>query len=231
MFLGEEGSSFRSGIGTLYLHEPQFLPRDLQARLCTFFAEPDNPAGMRIIAGCSIEPLAEIKSGRLLEDLYFTLSALVINLPPLRELQADLPAFVEEFLKRAQASGPAGSDGPLVTALSPEAWEIVRSYFWPGNLRELYSVLQTACRRTSTSEIDAGQLPAPLRLSARMAQTPGPEAEKPLNLDQVLEQAERRLIVLALRKAQGNRSRAAELLSIWRPRLLRRMEALGISEW
>ena len=54
--------------------------------------------------------------------------------------------------------------------------------------------------------------------------------ERPLSLDQLLEQTERRLIVLALRRAKGNKSRAAEWLSVWRPRLLRRMEALGISE-
>jgi DNA-binding NtrC family response regulator len=64
-----------------------------------------------------------------------------------------------------------------------------------------------------------------------LERTPAAPAEPPLPLDQLLEQAERRLIVLALRKAGGNRSRAAELLSIWRPRLLRRMEALGITEW
>jgi len=231
MLFGEDGSAGRAAMGTVYVQEPHFLPRDLQVRLCSILAEPDNSAGTRMIAGCCTDPLVEIKSGRLLEDLYFALSPLVITLPPLRDRQADLPVLVEEFLKRAQPSGRVGTDSPLVVGLSADAWEIVRTYPWPGNLRELYAILQSACRRTSTGQINAGQLPAPLRLSARMAQTPGPEAEKLLNLDQVLEQAERRRIVLALRKAQGNRSRAAELLSIWRPRLLRRMEALGIREW
>ena len=68
-------------------------------------------------------------------------------------------------------------------------------------------------------------------MAVRLDRTPGSQEEKSINLDQVLEKAERRLIQLALRKAKGNRSRAAELLSIWRARLIRRMEALGIEDW
>ena len=72
--------------------------------------------------------------------------------------------------------------------------------------------------------------PAPLRLAVRLDRTPEAAGERPLPLDRLLEQAERRLILLALRRARGNKTRAAELLSIWRPRLLRRMEALGIAD-
>ena len=64
-----------------------------------------------------------------------------------------------------------------------------------------------------------------------MAETAGAEEERKLSLERLLQEAERRLIRLALRRAKGNRSRAAELLEVWRPRLLRRMKALGISNW
>jgi len=95
---------------------------------------------------------------------------------------------------------------------------------------ELYEVLQTAAGLAPDGCIDVAHLPAPLRASVNLERTAGPLPSQPLALDQVLEQAERRLLLLALRRAGGNRSRAAELLSIWRPRLLRRMEALGIRE-
>ena len=92
-------------------------------------------------------------------------------------------------------------------------------------------VLRSANTRASDTVIDACHLPARLRLAARLEETPSATPERPVPLDQLLEEAERRLILLALRRARGNRSRAAELLSIWRPRLLRRIEALGIKDW
>jgi len=141
----------------------------------------------------------------------------------LRERQADLSDLVERLLQRLNA----GSERP-VTGLTPQASELLRAYAWPGNLRELYAALQSACQRTTSDRIDAPQLPAPLRLTVRLGETPQPVSERAIRLDEILEEAERRLILLALRRARGNRSQAAELLSIWRPRLLRRMEALGI---
>ena len=78
-----------------------------------------------------------------------------------------------------------------------------------------------ACARST--QIEAGDLPFYLRHG------PVPE-EKPIALDAILEEVERRLIVLSLRQAKNNKSRAAALLTIWRPRLLRRMENLGIKD-
>jgi transcriptional regulator with AAA-type ATPase domain len=210
--------------GTLYLREPSRLPREGQARLCDLLGEAD--AGPRVVAGCSLEPGEEMRSGRLLEQLHCALSTLVIALPPLRERQADLPTLVDRLLERASTGSERKIQG-----LTAEAWELVRAYPWPGNLRELYAVLQAACRRAPQDQIDVSHFPARLRLAVRMEAAPTAAPEMALPLDKLLEEAERRLIVLALRKAQGNRSRAAELLSIWRPRLLRRMEALGIREW
>jgi len=134
--------------------------------------------------------------------------------------------LVERFLKRSGQSQQHGAKG-----LTQEAWEMLRAYAWPGNLRELYAALQVAVQQTSQERIDAAHLPGAVRLAVRMAETPGAEGEKKLSLDKFLEEAERRLIRLALRRARGNRSRAAELLEVWRPRLLRRMEALGITDW
>jgi DNA-binding NtrC family response regulator len=83
--------------------------------------------------------------------------------------------------------------------------------------------LTGACTRAKGERLEVGDLP----FFIRTAPTP---AERVLALDSLLEQVERRLIVLALRAAGNNKSRAAELLSVWRPRLLRRIEALGIVE-
>jgi len=222
-----EGGLLQAGIGTLYLKEPSCLPRDFQARLCNW--RSGSAAGPRLLASCRGNPAEEVRSGRLLADLYTLLGTLVIELPPLRERQADLPWLVEQFLERAQGEGPR-----RIVGLTPEAWELVRAHAWPGNLRELYTVLSGACTHAGgepqATHLGVADLPAYLRLLMRLEKTPAAEPPRLLPLDQLLEQTERRLILLALHRAQGNKTRAAELLGIWRQRLLRRMEALEIAD-
>jgi transcriptional regulator with AAA-type ATPase domain len=218
-------------VGTLYLKEPARLPREVQDRLGGVLADAESPrspspARPRILAGSCGNLAEEVRAGRLLDDLYYALSTVVVELPPLRDrLAADLAWLVERLLERAHAVGE-----PPVTGLTPEAWELFYAYRWPGNLRELYQVLAGARARARGGQIDVGDLPAYLRLAVNLEQTPGPVAPRPLPLDQLLEEAERRLIRLALLKARGNKSRAAELLSLVYPRLFRRIEALGVED-
>ncbi|HEV3263345.1 MAG TPA: sigma 54-interacting transcriptional regulator [Gemmataceae bacterium] len=228
VLFGDGGLARQEAAGMLYLKEPSRLPRDLQARLCDLLAAASAPAataGPRVAAGCCADPDQEVRAGRLLEELSCALGTLVIHMPPVRERQADLPGLVDRLLDRANAAGEG-----RVTGLTPAAWDVVRAYPWPGNLRELYGVLAAARARAGGERIDAADLPAYLRLAVSLERTPAPAPARSLPLDQILEQAERRLIVLALRLARGNKSRAADLLAIWRPRLHRRMEALGIAD-
>src|SRR5262249_26051584 len=163
-------------------------------------------------------------------DLLCALGTLRLELPPLRNRPAaDLPWLVERLLERATGadSQPPGS----LPTLTPEAWELVYTYRWPGNLRELYTALAGACAHAAggpaPQRIDVADLPAYLRLAMVGGEKkPG----KPLPLHSLLEQAERRLITLALRRTQGNKTKAADLLCIWRPLLLRRMQKLGITD-
>ncbi len=205
-------------VGTLYLREPSRLPREMQQRLGALLGTGDEGRGPRLLAGLLCDPDEEVRAGRLLDDLASRLATLTIRLPPLRERREDLPHLVERLLERAGAAA-----GRRVTALAPAAWEVVRSYSWPGNLAELYAVLAGACGRASGERIDALDLPLHLRLGPKPA-----AGDRPLPLKELLEAAERRLIELALRRAGGNKSRAAELLAVWRPLLLRRMSALGV---
>jgi transcriptional regulator with PAS, ATPase and Fis domain len=212
--------------GTIFLRDVPALAKDVQTRLLDWVVEPGTAVRPRLLAGACSDPAAESKAGKLLEPLRFALSTIVISVPPLRDRPADLSRLVEDLLERANSGSQSG-----VTGLTAAAWDLLRAYSWPGNLAELYAVLRSACYQTPGEQIDVQHLPAALRLAVRLDETPAADPEKPVPLDQLLEQTERRLIVQALRKARGNRSRAAELLAIWRPRLLRRMEALGITEW
>lgn len=204
----------RPRFASVYLHDVAALPRDLQERLQQLLTE----GGPRICAGLEANPQELIRSGQLLHELYCRLSPLVLDLPPLKERMDDFEAWIERFLPRASLAAER-----QVRGLRPEATQLLRAYDWPGNLRELYDVLVGACLRAKGNLIEPGDLPFHLRRVA------APVA-KPLNLDAILEEVERRLIVQALHMANNNKSRAAELLTIWRARLLRRMAHLGITD-
>jgi len=105
---------------------------------------------------------------------------------------------------------------------------VFRGYSWLGNLRELLDVLRESCGRTNGEQLQAADLSAELRRAVEREQAPPRPAERPLPLEQLLEEAERRLIQLALQRTRGHKARAARLLSIPRPRLWRRMLKLGI---
>jgi transcriptional regulator with PAS, ATPase and Fis domain len=212
-----ESAGRRLALGTVYLREPAELPRDLQDRLAQQLRGADEAgAGPRLIVGHRADPSEAVRAGRLQPELHCAASTLTIHLPPLRERLADLDGLIELFLGRARRAAEHHVAGP-----NPEAVQILRGHAWPGNLRELYETLRGACARAAGERLEPADLPFALR------HAPLP-AEKKLPLDALLEQAERRLILLALRLARGNKTRAAELLGIWRPRLLRRLEHFGI---
>jgi transcriptional regulator with PAS, ATPase and Fis domain len=216
-FLFGERGTIPGRPGAIYLREPGKLPRDLQARLHAWIGNESAP---RVLVGCRVAPAEEVRGGQLLGEL-FAAFPLILEVPPLRERLADLPDLIQRGLERANEA-----DGTRVTGLTPDAMEVLRGHPWPGNLRELQDVLASARRQATGPVLAITDLPAPLRL--RHAAGPAPLAERPLPLDALLEQAERRLIELALRRARGHRGRAAEILGIWRARLIRRIDALGL---
>jgi transcriptional regulator with PAS, ATPase and Fis domain len=222
VLFGPIGIDRPESLGTLYLREPAALPGELQADLSAHLVAAGG-SGVRLMAGFTGDPAAEVRSGRLLETLYTGLNVLTIALPPLRKRATDLLQFVELMLRRA-----APAIGRTPAGLTPDARDCIRAYSWPGNLRELYATLLRAGARAGGERIDVCDLPLAVRQARPAAELPPrPEGGLP-PLDSVLEQVERRMIRLALERANGNQSKAAELLSVWRPRLIRRIKALGL---
>ncbi|OAI55203.1 hypothetical protein AYO44_00380 [Planctomycetaceae bacterium SCGC AG-212-F19] len=221
---GTEGLARRRGIGTIYLAHVTALPRELQNQLTAWLAEPEGERP-RVIGSVVGDPAGEVQAGRLLQELYCSLGTLRIDVPPLRERLSELPLFVQSILDRDNAERSRAIQG-----LSNEAWAALRAFPWPGNLRELDAVMSDAHARTAGDRIAIGDLPAYVQRSIQLEQVAGRAQFRPLPLKALLEQVERRLIEMALRMAKGKKGRAARILSIWRPLLLRRMEKLGIKD-
>lgn len=204
------------GLGTVHVREAGSLPREWQARLADVLTLRDNADFPRLLIGFCTDPRELIASGRLLEAFHCAASTITLHVPPLRERLAELPRFIEIFLARL-----ASFEAHAVQGVSSEALSVLGSYSWPENLRELQEVLRGACRRAKGDKIELVDLPFQLKH--------GPlPAERHLPLDTLLEHVERRLMTLAMKLAQDNQTQAAELLEIWRPRLLRRLEKFGI---
>jgi DNA-binding NtrC family response regulator len=222
VLFGPLGLYRSDGAGTIYVHEPSRLTLDVQDELAQRLADSAS-TGPRLIAGTTLvdDPAQSIAHGTMLRPLFDALAVIVIRLPTMRERIAELPALVEQMLSRL-------SSKPLTIAA--DALDALAAHTWPGNLSELQFALQSAISQVAGDRLEVNHLPLAIRQSRLAADVSPPSTEAMPPLDAALEQLERKMIRTALEKAKGNRARAAELLSIWRSRLIRRMKALGIDE-
>jgi transcriptional regulator with PAS, ATPase and Fis domain len=209
LLLGHGGLLGTDYVGTVYLKDPTAMPKDFQQRLADVFAEPNAP---RLISGSLRTAAEESMAGKLVPEFHTSLSVLELTVPPLKARLADLARLVAHFL-------------PGVP-VEPAALEVLRTQPWPGNLRELADVLSEAATAAAGKPVKVEHLTRELRVRAGI--DPPAVPPKPLTLDPILEAVERRMIALAMRKANGNQTKAAELLGVFRARLGRRLEALGM---
>ena len=227
--LDAEVSSIPSALqpGTLYLADVECLPRDLQDQIVKAF-QPGQSVSRgehRLMAASSIDPRKAREDDRMRSDLYYLLTPLQIELPPLRRRMEDLAPLAQSFLE----SQNRGSE-KQVSGFAEEVWDRFRQYNWPGNLDELAAVVQEARDACTDTLIRAADLPFRFRTGLD-AQSVGPTIRpKPKPLEPLLAQVEKEQIQMALEQCRYNKSKAAELLGITRARLYRRMQALKIED-
>lgn len=207
LLFGHGGLGVSDRVGTVYLKEPGALPRDLQQRLADHFTER---TGMRLVCGSERAAPDAVAAGALVPAFQAALSVFEVRVPPLRERLDDIPRIATRLVNRA---------------IDPAAIAVLRVHAWPVNLRELAEVLRESAAASETGPVLREHLPHELRVKAGIVRTPPP---KSLNLEAILEAVERHLILLALRKANNHQTEAAELLGVFRAKLWRRLDALGI---
>jgi DNA-binding NtrC family response regulator len=212
--------------GTIFLDEVGDLRVDLQAKILRALQERtvDRVGGVkpidldvRVVAATNKDLEREVREGNFREDLYYRLSVVTLQMPPLRDRKDDIPLLAEHFLRKF-------SPGPTVR-LAPDALALLTAYGWPGNVRELENVMERASILKRGDTITRDDLPDKLNRKATGA------SEVLLNLPESglsLEELEKDLIMKALEKHKGNQTRAAEYLRITRPTLIYRMEKYGL---
>lgn len=209
--------------GAVYFDHVDAAPADFQRSLIEWLKTNIGPHAARVLAGSThpLGPLVERET--FSRELYFALSTLVIEVSPLRERRADLEPLAQHFLEELNRGA-----AQQVGGFTDEVWRQFRRYNWPGNAAELRAVIDEARAVCAVPLIAVEHLPFRFRAGVG-AQTVGPSSRpRPELLDPLLERIEREQIELALAESRQNKARAAELLGINRPRLYRRMEALGI---
>jgi two-component system, NtrC family, response regulator AtoC len=247
----KEGLFEQAEGGTIFLDEIGELELGLQAKLLRVLEEgsfrrvgglKDLPLDVRVIAASNRDLKAESEAGRFRLDLYYRLSVIQIDLPPLRERNDDVllltEHYIDDFNKRLRRK---------ISGLAPEVARIFRHYSWPGNVRELRNVIERVMILEDGDLITATWLPRGIMPEGQV----GKQSREPVKVstatnDQVLEatsaspaglfhlppegvqldSVEMSLVEQAMDRSGGNQTRAAELLGISRDQLRYRLKKL-----
>jgi DNA-binding NtrC family response regulator len=234
----KEGLFEQAEGGTLLLDEIGELELSLQAKLLRVLEEgafrrvgglKDIPLDVRVLAASNRDLKTESEAGRFRLDLYYRLSIIQIDIPPLRERGDDVLLLSQHYIDMIGARLRRNK----VNGLSPEVQKVFRNYDWPGNVRELRNVIERALILEDTDKITTEYLPGGLLAPARVAQavTAGGNAEPMTRfvLPQEgisLDEAELSFVKQAIERSGGNQTRAAELLGISRDQLRYRLKKL-----
>ncbi|OGQ91746.1 MAG: Fis family transcriptional regulator [Deltaproteobacteria bacterium RIFOXYA12_FULL_58_15] len=222
--------------GTLFLDEIAEIPNEMQVKLLRALQENELErvggirtirVDVRVVAATNRNLAEEIAAGRFREDLYYRLNVVPIRLPPLRDRTDDIPllvkAFVTKYNERLQKN---------ITGLSETAIAALRSYAWPGNIRELENVIERTSLFAESDVVELADLPEPLRSPitgghlGRSLDTTNASMKEIVR--QATEELERDLIVKALETTGGNVTRAAHLLRISRKGLQNKMKEFDL---
>jgi len=202
--------------GTLFLDEVSQIPQAIQVKLLRVLQErqiervgSNRPIDLdlRLVAASNRDLLEEMRAGRIREDLYYRLAVVPVFLPPLRARRQDIPRLAEHFLLKHRDAGTHPVNG-----FSHEAMDLLLRYDYPGNVRELENVIQSAIVLSRGETLLTDDLPAALR-SAVEEGGAGPDRSEH-SLPAHIEALERRMIEEALAACDGIQYRAAERLGI-----------------
>jgi DNA-binding NtrC family response regulator len=210
--------------GTVFLDEIGDVSSIFQAKVLRVLQEGEflriggmKPirVNLRIISATNRDiQIAVFKKGTFREDLFYRLNVINIHIPPLRERKEDIPLLIEHFIQKHAKK----RKDILIKGLSNDAMALLKNYSYPGNVRELENIIERAISFANGPIIMVGDLPDYLISSTITPQKPSTRLKDAIN------QLERELIITALKGSNGNISRAASALGIYRQQLQRKIK-------
>ncbi len=213
--------------GTLFLDEISEITPQLQVKLLRVLQEKtferlggtqSIQTDVRLIAATNKNLEQMVREGTFREDLYYRLKVISIKLAPLRERREDIPVLVRTFLKEFSQE----NNRPNIT-LTPKVLEILNRYSWPGNVRELRNCIESMVVLAQENTLTPKEIPSQIREA--ISGSPSLELEKGITL----EEAEKKLILNALKETENNKTLAANKLGISRRTLHRKLNEYKIT--
>jgi Nif-specific regulatory protein len=215
--------------GTIFLDEIGEMPQSMQIKLLRVLQEGQvRPVGsnrtinvkFRLIACTNRNLREEVDSGNFREDLFWRINVFPITMPPLRDRKDDIPLLVNHFLKKYSRRFKI-----VEPSITPYALELLIRHNWPGNVRELQNEIERAMAMAGPNHPITA-----LELSDRLRPPTGcePNTDCRETLPEVIERIEKQMIIEALTKYKGNRSKAAQILGITRQGLLNKINRYAI---
>jgi len=237
---GQVGKFELAHNGTIFLDEISDMSLPMQAKLLRILQEKElTPLGsnaakrvdVRIVAATNVKLEEQVRDGKFREDLYYRLNVMALAIPPLRERTEDIYFIVNHFL-----DGFNAEFGLEVQGLAPDAWDVVKAYDYPGNIRELRNIIESAFNVVTGPFLRKENLPYHIRQLAPSPLRGGSQGggagflaevgRRPLQ--EIMEGVERELLDQALQQAQGNKLQAAGLLGISRPGFYKKLQKYGM---
>jgi two-component system, NtrC family, response regulator PilR len=221
--------------GTIFLDEIGELPAPMQVKLLRVLQErkvkrvggvQEKEVDVRVVAATNRDLETEVEKGTFRQDLFYRLNVIQLRLPPLRERREDIPILVDHFVRKL-----AAEHGRQITGVDPDAMSALMGHSFPGNVRELENLIERAVTLAPGDRISSDTLPTLNALSSAGARL-GPASELPeegLDLEKVVEDFERGILIKALERTRGNRTEAARLLGVTFRSLRYRLSKLGIT--
>jgi DNA-binding NtrC family response regulator len=214
--------------GSLFLDEISEIDASVQVKILRALEERqiervggDAPVDVdtRLIAATNRDLKGMVDEGDFREDLFYRLYVVVITLPPLRERQDDILLLLNHYLAVFNEE-----NAKQIGGFSPAAYEMLAGYEWPGNIRELRNLVERMVVLARGSVLDVKDIPAQIREKVSGG------GEVKVDSDLTVDEMEKRMIVQALEKTGGNRTKAAEKLGISRRTLHRKLNEYGLGK-
>jgi two-component system, NtrC family, response regulator AtoC len=218
--------------GTLFFDEIGEIDAAIQVKLLRFLGErtfervgsnKTLSADVRLVAATNKDLMELVKAKTFREDLYFRLSVVPILLPPLRNRTSDIPLLAQVFLREF-----AKENSKAIADFTPDAMQLLMNYSWPGNVRELRAAIEHSVVLCRGEKIAARDLPASVRTGSVDGADPGRMLAQS---DLTVKEAEKQLIIRALKESKGNRTLAAQKIGMSRRTLHRKLHTYHLEEF